>query len=266
LLAAQNRDGGWGYAPGESWTEPSALAILALRAHGGQPAGVDRGVEWLIKCQRSDGGWSPNPSVDESTWVAALALLVLKDNSKALGWLIEQSGRESGFVQRLRLWMLGVDSGVDTRYHGWPWFPGAAAWVAPTALSILALSHHDSAVASERIATGRGYLLSRMCADGGWNHGSSRALGYESASYPETTGLALLALRGTPNLSRSIERARLHFEECRSVQGASWLRLGLLAHGQSSAMKELPCRTHLDTAMFLLASVSDPRRNPFLGT
>ena len=264
LVAGQNSDGGWGYRSTESWTEPTAFALVALRAYGNQSTAVERGLRWLTQCQRRDGGWPPNPQVEESTWVTALALLALGENPRALAWLIEQSGRESGIVHRLRLWMLGFDGGVEMKNRGWPWFPGAAAWVAPTALTIVAMNGYGTPEARKRLATAREFLLSRMCSDGGWNHGSSRALGYESSSYPETTGLALLALRGTPNLSRSIERAQNHLRECRSTQGACWLRLGLLAHDQPAAMKDLPCRNQLDTALYLLASIAGRGRNPLL--
>ncbi len=265
LLAAQNRDGGWGYgAGGESWTEPTAYAILGLRAHGDSSGGVEQGVAWLKKTQRPEGGWAPNPGVEVSTWVTALALLVLRDNPRALGWLMDQSGRESGILERIRMWMLGARPDLDSSHRGWPWFPGASAWVAPTAFSILALRRYDSAPAKERLAAGREYLLSRMCGDGGWNHGSTRALGYEASSYPETTGLALLALRGVSNLERSIARAREHMRECRSAQGVCWLRLGLRAHGHSVPMQETPRRNQLDVALYLLAAAAEGNRNPLL--
>ena len=77
LVSAQSEDGGWPFHPGAtSWTEPTALAILALGAlQLGEPC--LRGQQWLIRQQRSDGGWSPTANVAESTWVTSLALLAL---------------------------------------------------------------------------------------------------------------------------------------------------------------------------------------------
>jgi hypothetical protein len=96
-----------------------------------------------------------------------------------------------------------------------------------------------------------------MCADGGWNHGSTRALGYEAASYPETTGLALLALRGadSPKLAAALAAAERHLHATRSSNARSWLRLGLMAHGRpaSSLGEEPPWRGILDAALCLLA-------------
>src|ERR1019366_5152324 len=122
------------------------------------------------------------------------------DRDRAEAWAVAQTGRESGWVNRIRQLMMGGDSADSTSYNGWPWYPGTAAWVAPTALSILALQklarsgRADIASLRNRIEEGRDFLLARRCRDGGWNHGSTKALGYDSDSYPVTTGLALLAL------------------------------------------------------------------------
>ena len=73
-----------------------------------------------------------------------------------------------------------------------------------------------------------------MCRDGGWNHGSVRALGYESTPYPETTGMALAALRGvrSPEIEPALDVAERFLGECRSADALNWLRIGLMAHGQ----------------------------------
>jgi hypothetical protein len=278
LLALQNPDGGWSYRRGGSWTEPTIYALLALGASGtGSAPEIRKAAAWLALRQRADGGLTPRESVQESTWVTALALLLPPsvapgiDRNRALDWVLAQSGRESGWVYRLRLWMLGSED-TDPAFDGWPWYPGAAAWVAPTALTILALEKVNRELKDPRIAArareGRKYLLARHCKDGGWNHGSTRALGYDSDSYPEATGLALLALRGEtgPVITQGIARAEQHLKSCNSNEAANWLRLGLRAHGRTPAPFAIPPRgTTLDLALEALATSAERGDNAFTG-
>ena len=280
LLVLQNADGGWSYHHGGSWVEPTCFAILALTASGmGSTPQVRRGAQWLRRCQRPDGGIAPRESVDESTWLTALPLLwppALSDESidrkGAIQWVLAQSGRESGWVHRLRLWMMGAKSEVGLQFDGWPWYPGAAAWIGPTALSILALEKlhrqgYSAPALQDRLAQGRAFLLERRCRDGGWNHGSTKALGYDSDSYPETTGLALLALQGVqgPEVSAGIARGEQHLSVCRSSEAANWLRLGLMAHGRQPAAPALmPRGGTMGMAMEALAEAAREGHNPFL--
>jgi hypothetical protein len=276
LSSHQNGDGGWPYRNGSSWTEPTAYALLAQSAGVSLPQGFERAFDWLRANQRPDGGWAPRPSVAQSTWVTSLVALLPTDRigpatqKRAVEWLAGQSGRESGFLHRLRLKMLGADAGEG--FSGWPWYPDTAAWVSPTALSILALEKfqqdNPNPRLAERIEGGRQYLLSRVCADGGWNHGSSRALGYESNSYPETTGVVLLALHGvkSPKIPRAIETARKHLAQCRSAEGVNWLKLGLLAHGQAiDGSPDWPPRTVPESALAAIADAAGRGKNIFLG-
>ncbi len=294
LLGRQNADGGWSYFRGGSWTEPTCYALMALAASGaGHEVELRRGMEWLQRCQRPDGGFAPRESVKESTWVTALTLLLpagtegTLDRPRAESWTVEETGRESGWVFRLRLWMLGVDSAGDSMsFDGWPWYPGAAAWVGPTAVSILALQKMDKrgggpisrADLKKRIDQGRSYLLARRCRDGGWNHGSTRALGYDSDSYPETTGLALLALHGLndPTVMQGVVRGEQQLAVCRSSEGASWLRLGLSAHGRPPPTLPIPNQASngrnaplmhggvMEIAIAALADAAQAGRNSFL--
>jgi len=294
LLGLQNADGGWSYHRGGSWTEPTCYALLALAASEGNHAvEVRRGGDWLRRCQRADGGLAPRESVAESTWLTALALLLPPglegiDRNRAETWTVAQSGRESGWVNRLRLWMLGADSLDESmRFDGWAWYPGTAAWVGPTAISILALQKlakrggGDRAHLEKRIEEGRNFLLARRCRDGGWNHGSTRALGYDSDSYPETTGLALLALRGMngPAIASGVERGYYHLARCQSSEAASWLRLGLGVHrpspapplprrgpiGDAFSIPDLPMHGGvMEIALAALADAAQAGRNPFL--
>lgn len=276
LLDRQNSDGGWGYGrAGSSWTEPTCYALLAL-ASGELSLSKDsqaarHATQWLASAQRPDGGWAPRAGVDQSTWVTSLALLLPPelsagvDRQRASRWLLQQSGRESGFVYRLRLRLLGARLDPTQQFDGWPWYPGTAAWVAPTALTFLALKKFNSSAGDpqvqKRLSEGSAFLLARRCRDGGWNHGSTQALGYDSDSYPETTGVALLALHDTkaPEMGKAIEVAERHLRESRSLEATSWLTLGLLAHGRSPSA--VPVMPHQGTVAIALAAIAAAARN-----
>lgn len=271
LVNRQNPDGGWPYARGVSWTEPTVYAVLALHAAGATQA-AEKGMSFLRALRRHDGGWPPQPGVDESTWVTALVALLpsqlLEDSShsSAVGWLARVTGEESTATYRVRAWLLGQGAVSGKEPPGWPWMTGAAAWVAPTSLAILALEKHcrrqSEAGLQRRIVEGREFLLARTCRDGGWNHGGVQALGYPSTPYPETTGLALAALRGVQAqpVSTGLALAQRFLSECRSADAWNWLRLGLLMQGQlpAGAAPAVPLtyRTVPETALDLLVTAA----------
>jgi hypothetical protein len=279
IRAAQNPDGGWPYHKGGSWTEPTVYALLAHQAGRTAAPRSAEALAWLGAAQQSDGGWTPRRSVDQSTWVTALVAVLPPEtigaqrHARAVEWLLGQSGMESSPVFRLSAFLRDgtLPDGPDV--SGWPWFPGTAAWVTPTCLGILALKkrywRRPSTDLRERIDSAQTFLLSRRCADGGWNHGAARSLGYNSDSYPETTGQALLALAGTDpaKLEESFRLAQRFLREQRSSGGAAWLRLGLLAHQQTPAgapLFTMPCRTVPDTALTCLAAAAEQGYNVFL--
>ena len=267
LAGKQNPDGGWPYVRGASWTEPTVYAILAMLAAGEKDRAV-RGIRWLTRVARSDGGFAPQAAVAESTWVTALVAwlppeeLGARRHEGAVRWLLETSGRESTKVYRLRQWMLGAPQPADQKFAGWPWTLGAAAWVGPTSLAILALEKEwrrkPSADISHRLSEGRHFLLARSCQEGGWNHGATQALGYAAGPYPETTGMALAALRGVdaPEVRRGVDVARRFLAGSHSADAINWLALGLLAHGEMPADYCRPagveCRTLPETSLAML--------------
>jgi len=278
IRAAQNPDGGWPYHKGGSWTEPTVYALLAHHAGQTEAPRAAEALAWLRAAQRADGGWPPRRSIDQSTWVTALVALLPPEtigeewHARGIEWLLGQSGMESTPAFRLREFLRKGEVRDGPDESGWSWFPGTAAWVTPTCLGILALKkcywRQPSTRLRERIEAAQAFLFSRRCADGGWNHGSARALGYNSAFYPETTGQALLALAGVdPALLRdSFDLARGFLRECRPPGGAAWLRLGLLAHQQLPAGAptfSMPCRTLTDTAVTYLAQRAEQGYNVF---
>jgi len=247
ILARQNRDGGWPYRSGASWTEPTAYAVLALLTAGERDA-AQRGIAWLRSVRRADGGWPPCGGIDESCWATALvALLPVEDlgtelHVGAVEWLLGVTGEESTWLYRVRQFLMGSPPPPDQASPGWPWVPRTAAWVGPTSLAMLALeterkrnpARRSDGRLNARLAEGRGFLRNRTCRGGGWNHGSTQALGYPSSAYPETTGQALAALGGTGStgLEASLTLAQRFLAECRSADALNWLRLGLQACGE----------------------------------
>ena len=269
LLAAQNSDGGWPYQRGDSWTEPSALALIASYAYGltGEP--FERGLRWLTAQQRADGGWPPNRQVDISTSVTSLvtiALLPIPDFQSAAGkaahWTMKQVYPDRLSAGLLLARMLRLPSAQAP--GSVPWFPGTAGWVTPTSMSIIALSQvarvRDSSYLSTLVRESQSFLLSRRCVDGGWNHGGANIRSEDATSYPETTGIALLALSSLPNrqLTRPLALAERFLQTPESLEGLCWLQMGLRANGRSvsDVSSAQPPRTSRDIALRLLALAS----------
>jgi hypothetical protein len=278
LLDIQQSDGGWAYSTNASWTEPTCYATLALRCAGGPQQAVCRASEWLARRQRKDGGWSPGPAVEESTHVTSLSVLALSDQAgyedvaeRAVHWLLLRAGAESSIWARMARCVMGTQSDA-MRHTGWPWFPGAAAWVIPTSLAIFALlKQRHGRYAGEieaRVKDARSFLLSRRCPDHGWNHGGLYRDGERPTSYPETTGIALLALAGAsgPEIAESIRCAEQHAREPRSSEGDYWLRLGLSAHGRDPVKPSAKYRdwTVNQMALGIIAQSGKVGSNPFI--
>lgn len=245
------------------------LALAALDVPASQ---LRRSKTWLIARQKADGGWAPSDAVERSTWVTSLAVLALADDPglqavvrRGCAFLAAQTVPPYTIWQRLVRRFEELPATEDAQ-GGSPWFPGTAAWIIPTAFMALAMKRVCLFQKGEFLAhvqTAENFLLSRRCADGGWHHGGSRFNSESAPSYPETTGLALLALRNVAReeLAPSIECARNWLVRPGSIEGLSFLKLGLWVHGYKAPgdFRAFRCWTTRDLSLQILVStVSSP--------
>jgi hypothetical protein len=283
LLNCQNPDGGWPYSQGTSWAEPTAFGVLALHSEQGSSAisARNRALGWLRSQQKTSGGWSPNPTVAEctsATSVATLALLsderqsqsLSKNLDSALAWTSAQV-----YPDNLSFSLL-----LAKAFHVPPphapgsvaWYPGTAGWVTPTALATLvfmrAARQTNRPELRQLAAATSSYLLSRRCPDQGWNHGGSSTRSEDANSYPETTGLALLALRAAlVDLPRESVALAMQFSaNPESIEGLCWLQLALDSPSRTLPdPPRLPTpRTTRDCSLRLILLRSRESTNVFL--
>lgn len=179
LLRSQGSDGGWGYRVGHASTvEATAAALLALSGDAAAAEATRRAAAWLLAAQHRDGGWGLTAEDDESGWQTAWAVLALARmadfaaaTDRGATWLLTTQLLRIEKAEDVR-WTKDI-LGIDPALRGWPWLPGQAGWVEPTALALLALAPRaaDPAVAP-RLTEGVRYLMDRRCGRGGWNVGN----------------------------------------------------------------------------------------------
>jgi hypothetical protein len=255
------------------------LALLALQAAGAREAPYISGTQWLLARQRSDGGWPPCSPVQTSTSVTSVAALALSSSiagetqARAVRWLLGQVKPDMGLLQHLEFWMTDMPAN-EAVMGGSPWFPGNSAWVAPTVMANLAFAAARRRIQMPeldvQVRRSAAYLLSRRCEDGGWNHGGTRFRSPAAFSYPEMTGMALLAVPGeSEGLVPSFGLAEQMYRRPGSSEAQSWLHLALSKHGrlqESRIQNPLPCRTTRDVCLHLIAVCAESRDNALLGS
>jgi hypothetical protein len=272
LLAAQRPDGGWSYGAGSSWTEPTVYALLGLIAadeEHSEPA--RKAARWLRTLQRPDGGLACSRATTESAWVTGLALLLagrsvcIFDTGAALEWVLTAVTGRSTSVERMQVGLFGRRA-RPMKADGWAWTPDTAAWVFPTSVTILGLERasrvHPDRRIPVRIGHGRDYLRARMCPKGGWSMGDG------PSPFPETTGAALLAMRGIQTgMGKSLAAAEELAGNCRSREGRLWLSLGLAAHGHPIPPRPVAagCRNTRELALTLIAGAQLGGKHSLLG-
>lgn len=257
LASVQNVDGGWGYkAGGMDYVEPTAASLIAFVVH--DEAAPEGAWRWLRRGQRPDGAWSVDAGGADPlgasprggpSWMTAWAVWALalggEDRhavDKGVQWLLQAPVfrvTDDATAEAMRR-LLDLDPAAS----GWPWQPGEASWVMPTALAIIALNVAGQGGAT-RVADGVAYLRDRVCAAGGWNFGNPVMIGRALPPQLPETGVALLALRAcgaSPNdpvVTKALSYMAAAARISTGAQERAWAALGQCAWGASADGAEL---------------------------
>lgn len=264
-------------ADGPAAVEPTALAALALAAHGRHEA-ARPALEWLARLQSPDGTLGITATLRQPHWPTGWALLA---------WSVVGGGEWlRGAIDRAAAWLLAFKGrpvppspqiGHDTTLQAWPWVDGTHSWVEPTAINLLALK----ASGMGRHARSRDavrLLCDRAVPAGGWNYGSREVLGRAVAPHVQPTGLALAALAGEESAAPQIASGIAHLNRSLSseVTTASlcYALIGLSSHGReprdAPVWLEAAARRTLEQGgapypLSLLALAASGRRCPWFG-
>lgn len=237
----------WSYhADGPGAAEPTALAALALLAHG-QTAAAGRAIDWLTRVQQPDGSVPVTATEKIPRWPTSLAMLAWHAWDDA-----HQTSRMQGCLERAIRWTLRArgnayaqspDIGHDMTLTGWPWVLGTHSWLEPTAYFVAALKATGHA-AHPRTREGVRLLVDRLLPSGGCNCGNTIVMGQELLPHVQPTGLVLLALAseraadGTvedPRIERSLAYLERSLPEMTAPASLAFGLMGLTAHNRRPA-------------------------------
>lgn len=239
LRSRQMPSGGWAYSgSAQESIEATCLAALAFIPDTVRERAA---ITFLLRSQLGNGSWPAFRGDLEGSWTTALAVCALNmtgdfavQRGKAARWLVTDRGREGNWLWRWKFKTVDRNVRFDPDKYGWPWSPGAASWVIPTALSIVALKQLTSCSRSEaseaRIRLGVEMLLDRACVGGGWNAGNSVVYGVPLTSHVESTAIALLALQDEPRsqvIRAGIDWLHDRSATIRSAESLAWCILTL---------------------------------------
>ncbi len=235
LIKAQHKNGGWGYHTGHMpVVEPSAAVLLAIREEAYARELFQRGMDWLLNSQHPDGGWGINENDPESGWQTTWAIIAMKRTkqspqaiSRAVAWLTTVATYDipkEGF-QKAEVPQTDIVGALV-----WPWLPGQATWIQPTALALLALEGIDgSPVAQARMNAATRYFEYYRTTMGGWSVGNTTKLDINDTARAFPTALVLMALANfTPGLIQPPDLTALQ-QDMQNDPGVLAQAAGLLA-------------------------------------
>lgn len=222
--------------------EATCLAAFSVLAE--QPLATPQVLRPLLRAQLSDGSWPSFIGDGESSWTTALAICALNSANDSSGarergrsWLMNIKGREGNWFWRWKFKLADRAVRFDPDRYGWPWLPGSASWVIPTAFSVIAIKQFTACnreeVSEKRIRLGVDMLLGRVCVGGGWNSGNSVVYSVPLPAHVEATAIALLALQDetpSPAIQASLGWLKQRSATIESVESLAWCILSLFVY------------------------------------
>lgn len=234
-------EGGFGIKHnGDFRPDATAWAIIALKAFEADAGLVEKARRRLAAAQLQDGRLPLFPDHPESYWPTPLAVLAWQGapafkeaQERAVAFLLATSG-------------LSLKKDEDPMFShnpeipGWSWQADTAAWVEPTAMTMMALEAAGRG-AEPRLEEGRLLLLDRQIPGGGWNYGNTAVFGQVLKPMPESTGMALNAL-GRKAPREMVQASLAYLTGCvpalRTPWSLAWAIFGLGAWGARPASAE----------------------------
>jgi hypothetical protein len=211
LLAQLESADHWGYhASGPAASEPAAWACLALSIHGRLDAAA-RVARWLVSIQQPSGAIGITDRERTPTWPTSLAILawvsiVSRESPdsralfqepirKAIRWSLAKQGMS--IPRRPHI-------GHNATIVGWSWADDTHSWLEPTCFHVIALKAAGQGE-HPRVQEGLRLIVDRLLPTGGCNYGNTQVLGQTLLPHLQPTGLAMMALAGTPIQDDRIE-------------------------------------------------------------
>jgi len=240
------RPGGWSHYGDQPGTEPTSLALLALRSSRSSPVPFEA-LAPLLACRRPNGLWSAvrDGDTEANFWASAIAintLMILGADSEmfaeALDSLLHCEPLEASWLVRLKFRIADRHVRLDPTKFGWPWIPDTMSWVEPTSMVLIALERAKNLGLIQggqlwcRLNKGTDMLLDRACPEGGWNAGNGVVYGVPLQPHLDATALALAALRfhyHLPTVNSSLTWM-LDRIDCPSAHSLAWLILSAAAY------------------------------------
>lgn len=236
ICSSTLNDGGWPYQSGlGAAAEPTALACLALLAHGVESNMAQKGLRWLADRQQSSGGVAVGATLTQPCWATAEACLgwtkfeatgqteFASQKEAAVKWLLRAEGR--AFKSNPAIY------GHNTRLKGWSWVEDTHSWIEPTVYALLAL-RAAGLEDHPRSREGVSLLLDRTMSQGGWNYGNSKMFGSELRPFPAQTGMVLAALAGEPRqecVDKALQFLQSELPRVRTPISLGWGLIGAAA-------------------------------------